>query len=658
MATRLERLMFAIGMRDEASSKMGKLRKAITGMTETVHDQFLRVGTGAMGAYSQAQGIHQLVAPAIDLNRAVGEVASLDVDNASLASLQAQAKQFALDYGGSAAEVVRASYDIQSAIAGLKGNELGTFTVASGVLARATKADVAVITSYMGTMYGIFKNQADRMGKSQWVEQLAGRTALAVQMFKTKGQEMSAAFTALGANATAAGIDAAEQLAILGTLQSTMGGSEAGTKYKAFLAGVGTAQKELGLKFTDKDGNMLGMVTILDKLKGKFGETLNVAESDALKKAFGSDEAVSLIKQLMADSTGLAASIDSIGKVKGMDKARDMASKMTDVWHKGSGAVGVLAASFGQQLLPPLEKLVGKGVDVMKTMARWIDIAPNLARWIGYGAITVMALAAVMGILSAAIAVNKIAWLALGGPIKMVIWGLGLLRKLTFLQTAATWLLNTAMWANPTTWIVIGVVALIAAVGALIYWWGDLKAAFLDTSWGKAIMAVIDSLMAPFKALGETWDWLSQKFGLTTSTEVTATAQAAQTAHPMAPAALMPAFSLGGGAEVTAKAQAAQTAHPVAQAALMPAFSLGRGAEVTGKAQVAARSAELPTAPTTLRSIEAPRASEIPVGGVLSNSSVLNRTNMRQTTIGSVTIHSEQPMTAGQLDEWAALQAG
>ncbi len=597
-ATRLERLMFAIGMRDEASSKMGKLRKAITGMTEAVHDQFLRVGTGAMGAYSQAQGIHQLVAPAIDLNRAVGEVASLDVDNASLASLQAQAKQFALDYGGSAADVVRASYDIQSAIAGLKGNELGTFTVASGVLARATKADVGVITSYMGTMYGIFKNQADRVGKSQWVEQLAGRTALAVQMFKTKGEEMSSAFTSLGANATSAGIDAAEQLAILGTLQSTMGGSVAGTKYKAFLAGVGNAQKELGLKFTDKDGNMLGMVAILDKLKGKFGETLNVAESDSLKKAFGSDEAVSLIKQLMTDSTGLAKSIDSLGKVQGMDKAREMASKMTDVWHKGSGAIGVLAASFGQQLLPPLEKLVGKGVDVMKTMVRWIDIAPNLARWIGYGAITVMALAAVMGVLSAAIAINKIAWLALGGPVRLAVSLFGLLRKLTFLQTAATWLLNTALWANPMTWVVIGVVALIAAVGALVYWWDDLKAAFLDTSWGKSIMAVIDSLMAPFKLLGETWDWVSQKFGLGTSTEVTATAQAA------------------------------------------------------------AKAAELPSAPSTLSSIEAPRAAEIPVGGVLANSSVLNRSNTRQTTIGSVTIHSEQPMTSGQLDEWAALQAG
>lgn len=590
--------MFAIGMRDEASGKMGKLRKAVTGMTETVHDQFLRVGTGAMGAYSQVQGIHQLVAPAIDLNRAIGEVASLDVDNSSLASLQVSAKQFAMDYGGSAADVVRASYDIQSAIAGLSGNELGSFSVASGVLARATKADVGVITSYMGTMYGIFKNKADQMGKAQWVEQLTGQTALAVQMFKTKGEEMSAAFTSVGANATAAGIDAAEQIAILGTLQSTMSGSEAGTKYKSFLAGVGNAQKSLGIKFTGADGNMLGMVEILDKIKGKFGETLDVAESDALKKAFGSDEAVSLIKQLMADSKGLAGNIDAIGKVQGMDKARAMAAKMTDVWHKGSGAVGVLAASFGQQLLPPLEKLVGTGVDVVKTLVRWIDIAPNLARWVGYGAITVMALAAVMGVLSAAIAVNKIAMLALGGPIKLVVSLFGLLRKFTLLQTAAQWLFNAALWANPMTWVVLGIIVLIAAVGALIYWWDDLKAAFLDTSWGKAIMAVIDSLMAPFKALGDTWDWVSQKLGFGGSTEVTA------------------------------------------------------------KAISTAQAAELPKAPATLASISTPRASEVPVGGVLAGNSTLNRSNTRQTSIGSVTINSEQPMTPGQMNEWAALQAG
>ena len=63
-------------------------------------------------------------------------------------------------------------------------------------------------------------------------------------MFKTTGQQMSDAFTAVGANATSAGIGLSEQMAILGQLQATMSGGEAGTKYKAFLSGVG-GSKEL-----------------------------------------------------------------------------------------------------------------------------------------------------------------------------------------------------------------------------------------------------------------------------------------------------------------------------------------------------------------------------------------------------------------------------
>ncbi|WP_027369152.1 phage tail tape measure protein [Desulfocurvibacter africanus] len=600
-STKLERLEFAIGLRDNASSKVSKLRKSLSGMTETVHEQSLRAGTGVMAAGGSAMAIHQMVAPAIDLNRALGEVASLDVDNASLKILSASAKKFAIQYGGSAAEVVRASYDIQSGIAGLTGKELASFSVASGVLAKATKADVGTVTSYMGTMYGIFKNQADKMGKAQWVEQLAGRTALAVQMFKTTGDEMSSAFTALGANATAAGVAAEEQMAILGTLQATMGGSEAGTKYKAFLSGVGSAQEKLGLSFTDSQGNMLGMVDILGKIQGKFGDTLSVAESDALKDAFGSDEAVSLIKQLMADTTGLGKSIDTIGKVNGMDKARQMAAKMTDIWGRMGGAVNVVGASFGQALLPPLELIVGKFVAVLDTVNRWITIAPNLARWVGYGAMVVMGLAGAMGLLAAATAVSKMAMLGIAGPFKLVAATIGFLSKMTGLQTAAQWLLNAALWANPMTWVVIGIVALIAAVAAVIYWWDDLKAAFLDTAWGQALMATIEAVMVPFKALGKVWDWLGEKLGFGGKAEITATA-----------------------------ANSAATAGTT-----MPA----------------------PTA--SLPSLDAPRASTVPSGGILkANSSYFNKSNSKQTSIGQVTINTERPLSPGELEEYMALQAG
>lgn len=222
---------------------------------------------GGAGLWATGVAIQNALMPAIEMDRKLGEVKSLGVTDEALKQLQQTALEFASDYGKSATEFVGASYDIQSAIAGLTGEELSQFTKASGVLAAATKADTATITSYMGTMYGIFKNQAEEMGKAAWVEDVAGMTASAVQMFKTTGMEMSSAFTSVGANATAAGIAMSEQMAILGTLQSTMSGSEAGTKYKAFLAGVGGAQDKLNLSFVDAQGKMLPMLDILENFK-------------------------------------------------------------------------------------------------------------------------------------------------------------------------------------------------------------------------------------------------------------------------------------------------------------------------------------------------------------------------------------------------------
>ena len=188
-----------------------------------------------MTAAGAGLALEGMVSPALDLNRALADVSSLDVDPKGLKLLDATAKQYAMSYRGTAAEFVNSSYAIQSGIAGLDATQLADFTRASNVLAKATKADAATMTNYAGTMYGIFKQQADAQGKSSWIEDVAGKSAYAIQIFKTSGTEMSAAFTALGANATSSGIKLEEQMAILGQLQATMSGSEAGTKSAAFI---------------------------------------------------------------------------------------------------------------------------------------------------------------------------------------------------------------------------------------------------------------------------------------------------------------------------------------------------------------------------------------------------------------------------------------
>ncbi|NOI15775.1 phage tail tape measure protein [Vibrio hepatarius] len=495
-----EKLLMQMSLIDQVTKPLQGITKEMTQASELGKQGLQNVATGTAGIVAAGFAVQNALMPAIEMDRKLGEVASLGVTGDALKQLQVTALEFSAEYGKSATDFVAASYDIQSAIAGLDGNELSQFTKASGVLAAATKADTSTITNYMGTMYGIFKNQATEMGKGAWVELVAGQTASAVQMFKTTGAEMSSAFTSVGANATSAGIAMSEQMAILGTLQATMSGSEAGTKYKAFLAGVANAQDKLNLSFTDSQGQMLPMLDILDKLKGQYGDTLSVAEAADLKKAFGSEEAVSMIKLLMADTDGLASSIETLGNVQGMSKAEEMASKMTDQWERlESSWFAVRAAVFGA-ILPSINAVVGSLADGIVWLTGWTDEFPWLTELLGYAAIAGLSLGGVVAGLSLAMGIGQMmsgGWAVTMGTLNGV---LKLLRISTLAMTASTWLFNAALWANPITWVVAGIVALVAAVGAMIYWWDDLKASFGDT--------------AVFKFLSDTIDWVIDKLNM------------------------------------------------------------------------------------------------------------------------------------------------
>ncbi|HGS5349917.1 TPA: phage tail tape measure protein [Vibrio cholerae] len=490
-----EKLMMVIGLVDQVTKPLAGITTEINGAMSAAEKGMEQAAKGGAGLWATGVAIQNALMPAIEMDRKLGEVKSLGVTDEALKQLQQTALEFASDYGKSATEFVGASYDIQSAIAGLTGEELSQFTKASGVLAAATKADTATITSYMGTMYGIFKNQAEEMGKAAWVEDVAGMTASAVQMFKTTGMEMSSAFTSVGATATAAGIAMSEQMAILGTLQSTMSGSEAGTKYKAFLAGVGGAQDKLNLSFVDAQGKMLPMLDILEKLQGKFGDTLDVAESDELKKAFGSDEAVSLIKLLMADTQGLAASIDSLGQTKGMGKAEQMAAAMTDQSHRLEASWFAIRTAAFSMVLPAFNAVTGSIADGLMWLTSMTSEYPVLTEVLSYAAIGALSLGGVVASLSLVMGIAKM--MAGGWAVTTAVLSgvFKVLRISTIAMTAATWLFNAALWANPITWIIAGIVALVATVGAMIYWWDEIKASFADTTWFKIIAAAIDGVI-------------------------------------------------------------------------------------------------------------------------------------------------------------------
>ena len=506
-------LMFTVGLIDQITGPIAKISQGLSGLASNYQAGTMQMASGIGGIAASGYALQNALMPAIEMDRALGEVKSLGVQDDALKMLANSSYDYALKYGKSSTDFVRSSYDIQSAIAGLNASDLSRFTMSSNVLAAATKADAATITSYMGTMYGIFKNDAMQMGEGAWVERLTGMTATAVQAFKTDGKKMADAFGALGASAGLAPLQ--EQMAIMGTLQATMQGAESATKYKSFLAGVGKAQDALNLKFTDSNGAMLPIVNILNKIKGKYGDVISVAEGDELAKAFGSQEAVSMVKLLLNDINGLSGSINMLGKVNGMEQAEKMAAAMTDQSERLAQSWYVIRAAIGSAILPAFNSFVGKIADMGTSVIWFTDMFPNITRWLGYVAVGFTLAVAAGGLFTVMMGAGKMA---------MTAWGLGVMAwtgaSALFTSGLAAMrgvllALNIAMYANPIGLIVAGIAAAVIAVGALIYYWDDLKATMGEWGWVQSIVGIFDTVWGGVKSVfNDTINWIIDKLNL------------------------------------------------------------------------------------------------------------------------------------------------
>ena len=98
--------MFWISVKDDASGPVGKLQKALRSTSRTSKQAWGQLAGGAMTAAGAGLALEGMVSPALDLNRALADVSSLDVDPKGLKLLDATAKQYAMSYGGTAAEFV------------------------------------------------------------------------------------------------------------------------------------------------------------------------------------------------------------------------------------------------------------------------------------------------------------------------------------------------------------------------------------------------------------------------------------------------------------------------------------------------------------------------------------------------------------------------
>ncbi|WP_455724657.1 phage tail tape measure protein [Dysosmobacter welbionis] len=592
------RLSLIMNMVDNITGPMGRISSSVNGGVSRLQKLESAFGgmvkTGAVMTELGSSIAGAALAPVeatFETRRALGELASLGVKD--LEAVEDAARSFSDQWAGtSKADFISASYDIKSGIASLTDEGVADFTTLAALTGKATKSTVGEMTSLFATGYGIYKGFYDDLTDLEFGEMFSAGISKSVQQFKTTGSEMAAAIERLGASATNAKVPLEEQLSVLGMLQATMSGSEAGTKYAAFIQSAAKGGEELGLAFVDANNQIKSLPEILDLLRGKYGDTIDAIEKQEIATAFGTDEAVDLIDLLYSKTGELQDNVLSLYDAMGQGTAvaSEMASAMNETepekFERLQQQLHNVAEAAGSTLLPVVNDLMEGAAGVIQKGAEWVENHQNLVRIILLAALTLGGFLAVAGTCiavvggvgivftktaglvkgfigvirglpdlfetialygmeagdairngfnrirtagSTAVTAVKNVTLRIAGMAKTaVISGVTALKNMALglvsmarqaVVTAVTampgliasvWSFTAALLANPITWVVIGIVALIAALILLWQNW-DSVTAFLQNAWDTAcskITAGLEWLKQGFQSI---MDWIGEK---------------------------------------------------------------------------------------------------------------------------------------------------
>lgn len=525
----MKQLDFTLSLIDKLSRPLKQAQSSVTGFAEKSKAAFMQIGGGVLALAGTGMAIRGALSPAVEMYDALNDAAAKGIDDQALKAVQRDALRFSTTYGASAVEFVQSTESINSAIAGLTGNELPKVTKVANTLAFALKSTAAETAEFMGQMFGNFSADAERLGKVQFAEQLAGKMVYMRKVFGTEMGTIKDLMEGARGVGTNYGVGLDEQLAVLGQLNRTLG-TEASSAYEGFMTGAVEGAKKLGLSFTDATGKMLSMPEMLIKLQDKYGKSLdgNLKAQAELDAAFGDSSAV--VKHLYGNVALLQRNITELGGSDGLKRTQEMASKLVKPWDRFVQILKAIQTVIGLTLIPVLYPVLNRLADMGQTFARWMQLFPNIARVIGYAAMALLGFAAVGAVANIVMGVSKFIMMGWKG-----VWKL--LTAVTKIDTAWTWLNTKAKlaWAsvmkslrgillalrmqaimtgaaiNFMSWPVLLVIGAIALLGAgcwlLIKHWDTVKAAVMETSAFQACARVVAWLAGVFSTA---WQFISE----------------------------------------------------------------------------------------------------------------------------------------------------
>lgn len=234
----------------------------------------------------------------------------------------------------------------------------------------------------------------------------------------------------------------------------------------------------------------------------KFSSSLNGLSADQLAKKLaklevGSQETIKVVGALGAGTQrlGQLQQISNQAYAEGTSLQNEYNKKNeTSAANiaKVQNQFKALAIGVGQQVLPVLSQLISIVSPIIKTISEWAQRNPKLFK-------TVILLA--VGLSTLSFAVSAIAGTMAIASKAMVIWA-----NMAKIATAAQWVWNAAMSANPIGLIIIGIAALIALVAVVVAKY-DQWGATLTFLMGP--LGLIINLIQSFR---RNWDMITEAF--------------------------------------------------------------------------------------------------------------------------------------------------
>jgi TP901 family phage tail tape measure protein len=444
---------------------------------------------------------------AMDFESSMGNISTIvDTSKESMKDMGQEVLQLSTKMPVALEDLTGALYDIRSA--GITAEKSMGALETSGKLATAGLSTTKEATNLLTSGMNAFASEGLESA------QIADLFFKTVKAGKTTVSELSQSFGATAGTIQSAGVKLADFQAATAAL-TTVGvpASQAQTQLRAAIVAMQkpTAEmqkifKKLGVtsekELIEKSGGMVGAFDSIGKAGAKMG--INMA------KAWSSTEAAGAVVSLTgATNEAYLSTLEDMTKgVGALDVAFKKQLETGAAQSKlAENNMKALSITIGTELIPIVISLLKRVTPIIQKFMSWAKENPKLMKGIVLATAAIGAFAIGVSVVSAGISFFSSLLLVAKSGIAIA--------------TAAQWLFNAAMSANPIGLVVIAIAAMIAVIVAVVKYWNEWGAALslalgplgmiislvqsFRRNWGMITAAFKnDGMIAGFKAIGKT----------------------------------------------------------------------------------------------------------------------------------------------------------